>query len=54
MIECSNLINVHNLSYLFFNIQREKKNSLFYGMRFPSFVPIKVFIIINNYLSVQS
>ena len=25
MIECSNLINVHNLSYLFFNIQREKK-----------------------------
>ena len=57
MIECSNLINVHNLSYLFFNIQREKKISLFYGkisMTFPSFVPIKVFIVINNYLSIQS
>jgi hypothetical protein len=43
--------------HIYFLIFKGKKNSLFYGkisMSFPSFVLIKVFIIINNYLLVQS
>jgi hypothetical protein len=43
--------------HIYFLIFKGKKKSLFYGkisMSFPSFVPIKVFIIINNYLLVQS